>query len=312
MKQLFKDTSEKISRINRYKKPSKNKNIISLSQKLKRYGYVVLDHLVGSQTFLSAKKHLINTIENECDFEFPCLAQNKINLHKDKDLIDKNFLCTNHELKKRNLTFDRVDIESYKQMIKKYNPSTITVPMIPNLDSYNVWLDETVLQVIENCMGFTPHMVEAYSRRNFPSKFAIMNHNWHRDTNHKEFLLKAFIFFTDCDLNTGAHHYISGSVHNKNFTNQTYYNDHEIEKIWPLSSQERIVSVVPAGTIIIEDTRGLHKAGIPKKMFRDLGYVVFMPPNFLKKNKRLYKIPSFIHSKLNKNQKAFIPNQNIV
>ena len=34
---------------------------------------------------------------------------------------------------------------------------------------------------------------------------------------------------------------------------------------------DRMVSKVKAGTIIIEDTRGLHKAGIPKKAYRDLG-----------------------------------------
>ena len=36
-----------------------------------------------------------------------------------------------------------------------------------------------------------------------------------------------------------------------------------------------MVSNVKAGTIIIEDTRGLHKAGIPKRDYRDLGFAVF-------------------------------------
>ena len=312
MKNFIKETFEKISRLGRYKKSKNNKNIVYLSNQLKQQGYVVLDHLVGTKKFLKAKKLLVDSIEKDFNIDFPCLAQNKININTDKDLINKNFLCTNKELKDRNLTFDYHDIKSYNQMINKYNPSTITIPMVSSLENYNVWLDDVVLDVVQEFMGFTPHMVEAYSRRNFPSKFAIMNHNWHRDTNHSHFLIKAFIFFTDCDLLTGAHHYISGSVHDKKFTNKTYYTDNEIDKIWPISSEKRIVSKVPAGTIMIEDTRGLHKAGIPTKDFRDLGYVVFMPVNFIKKPPSLYSINQTTYQKLTKTQKAFIPKQNIL
>ena len=32
--------------------------------------------------------------------------------------------------------------------------------------------------------------------------------------------------------------------------------------------------MVPKGTIILEDTRGLHKAGIPKKGYPDLGFAL--------------------------------------
>ena len=73
-----------------------------------------------------------------------------------------------------------------------------------------------------------------------------------------------------------------------------------------------MVSKVPAGTIIIEDTRGLHKAGIPVKSFRDLGYVVFMPVNFFKKPKNLYSITKSTYQKLTTTQKLFIPKQNII
>ena len=312
MKGFVKEIFEKISRIGRYKSSNKNKNIIYLSNQLKKQGYVVLDHLVGTDEFKSAKNDLTDAVEKKFNIEFPCLAQSKVNDYLDKDLISKNFLCTNEELKSRNLTFDYDDIESYDHMLKKYNHSTITIPIIPNIESYNIWLDSIVLDVVTEFMGFTPHMIEAYSRRNFPSKFAIMNHNWHRDTNHSQFLIKAFIFFTDCDLETGAHHYVSGSVHNKNFTNKTYYTDEEIDKVWPISSKERIVSKVPAGTIIIEDTRGLHKAGIPVKEFRDLGYVIFMPVNYIKKPNPLYNIPKDIYKNLTFKQKSFIPKQNII
>ena len=311
MKSFIRDILEKISRLGRYKKSNKNKKIQELSNQLKEQGFVILDHLVGTPKFETVKEKLLKNIEQKCYFEFPCLSQNKISRTLDKDLIDKNFLCTKEELKSRDLTFEFNDIKNYEHMIKKYNPATLTIPMIPHQAQYDIWLDDVVIDVVQEFMGFTPHMIEAYSRRNFPSKFAIMNHNWHRDSNHKYFLLKAFIFFTDCDLETGAHHYIAGSVHNKKFTNKKYYTDDEINETWPIPSKQRIISKVPAGTIIIEDTRGLHKAGIPLKKFRDLGYVVFVPVNFINKPKSYYNIPKEIYKKLSSRQKYFIPKQNI-
>ena len=95
---------------------------------------------------------------------------------------------------------------------------------------------------------------------------------------------KAFIFFTDCDSDTGAHHYISGSVNDERFRDKTYYTEEDISEIWPQDSNQRMVSNVKAGTIIIEDTRGLHKAGIPKRDYRDLGFAVFLPPNIFRRS----------------------------
>ena len=137
-----------------------------------------------------------------------------------------------------------------------------------------------------------------------------MNHNWHRDTNHDTHLLKAFIFFTDCDIDTGAHHYIAGSVNDARFRDKPYYTDDEINSV-TTGSDERMVSKVKAGTIIVEDTRGLHKAGIPKS-YRDLGFAVFLPPNLLRKTMPLYHIKDTAFNHLTQDQKLFIPSSNIV
>jgi len=312
MRSYIREIFEKISRLGRHTKSNENENIVQYSNQLKDQGYIILDHLVGTKKFESIKNKLIENIEMKCNFEFPCLSQNKISPTLDEDLINKNFLCTNEELKARDLTFENDNIRDYKHMIEKYNPATLTIPMIPDQEYYDIWLDDIVMEVVKEFMGFTPHMIEAYSRRNFPSKFSIMNHNWHRDSNHKHFLLKAFIFFTDCDLETGAHQFIAGSVHQKKFTERRYYSDEEIDNAWPISSKARIISKVPAGTIIIEDTRGLHKAGIPLKKFRDLGYAVFVPVNFINKPKSYYNLPKKVYEKLSSQQRYFIPKQNII
>jgi len=161
-------------------------------------------------------------------------------------------------------------------------------------------------------MGLRPYLIEAYLRRNFPAKYKVMNHFWHRDTNHPIFLLKAFIFLSDCKITTGPHEYISGSINDLRISGKTYYTEEEISNVYPKDSKNRILSIVKAGTIIIEDTRGLHKATIPQEGFRDLGFAVFFPLSFLpKKIKPYYNINTNDYQKLSNRQKSYIPSNNI-
>jgi len=56
----------------------------------------------------------------------------------------------------------------------------------------------------------------------------------------------------------------------------------------------------------------LHKAGIPKKAYRDLGFAVFLPPNMFRKTKPLYHIKKSAFDNLSQEQKLFIPSSNIM
>ena len=279
--------------------------------KLKKHGFIILDHLVGSTKFQNVKNKIDKNIEKYLNIQFPCLAQSKIDEIKHKDLIKSNFLASTDDLEKRNLTFSRGDFKNYSDMLKKYSPSTLTLKMIDDEAFLDIWLDKKLIDIIQLYMGFVPEMIEAYTRRNFPCKHRVMNHYWHRDKNHPKYLLKAFIFFTDCNLNTGAHHFISGSVNSKEFSEDRYFEDSEIHSKWPIGSKNHIISNVKAGTIILEDTRGLHKAGTPDEKYRDLGYAVFLPPNIFRNKNSLYKISKKNYYNLSKKQKLFIPSQNI-
>jgi hypothetical protein len=314
MKNSIKKATEYISLIGRHSNVKKKVGIETnkACQNLRTKGFHVFDHLVGTKEFQELKVKVDIAIERDFNLEFPCLAHSKIDIKRDADLIKSNFFATNEALAERDLTFGLNDIKSYTQMLSEFQPSTLTMPMPADVSFYNLWLDPIIMSTVEAHMGFTPHMIEAYLRRNFPCTHAIMNHNWHRDTNHDEYLLKGFIFFTDCEIDTGAHHYISGSVNDPRFRDKTYYTDEEIEAVWPKDSKDYMTSKVPAGTIIIEDTRGLHKAGIPTRGLRDLGYAVFIPPNFFRRNKKYYDLPRAIFDKLNKKQKKFIPRPHIV
>lgn len=314
MKKSLKIGSEYISRIGRKyseKNLAQTESLYHKLNELRKNGFVVLDHLVNTPLFLETKKSLAYSIENEFNFEYPCLAQSKINHTRDKDLIASNFLMDNESLKKRHLTFDRKEVSSYNQLITDFRPSTLKLKLPSDKNFYDIWLDEKLIDLVSAYMGFVPHLVEAYVRRNFPCEYKVMNHNWHRDINHDKHLLKAFIFFTDCDINTGAHHYISGSISNPNFRDKTYYTDEEVHAVWPFGSDSHMISEVKAGTIILEDTRGLHKAGIPLKNHRDLGFAVFLPPNLFRTKKSYYKTDLETYKTLSRNQQSFIPSCNL-
>ncbi|MDA8675800.1 phytanoyl-CoA dioxygenase [Alphaproteobacteria bacterium] len=312
--QLIKNITETISRVGRnttYQKGA-NLDIDKAVIQLKNRGFVMLDHMVGNSQLAKIKASINNKIEKDFELQFPCLSQSKIDFQRDKDLIEKNFLASNIQLSKRGLTFDRKDIKSYPQMLNDFRPPTLTLPMPSELDYYQFWLDPIVISIVSAYIGFNPHMTEAYVRRNFPSDFKVMNFNWHRDTNHHKYLVKAFIFFTDCDIQRGAHHYIAGSIQDPRFRDKTYFSDDEVHAVWPFGSKDHMISKVPAGTIIIEDTRGLHKAGIPQKDYRDLGYAIFTPPNFFRRSKPLYHIAQSTFDRLSDEQKDFIPYANIL
>ena len=111
---------------------------------------------------------------------------------------------------------------------------------------------------------------------------------------------------------TGAHHYIAGSIEDPRFKDKTYYTDHEVHSVWPEGCDRHIVSTVPAGSIIIEDTRGLHKAGVPKRAFRDLGFAVFLPPNISNRGAKYYSIAQKHLKPWMKSNVSSFPNRTLI
>ena len=77
-----------------------------------------------------------------------------------------------------------------------------------------------------------------------------------------------------------------------------------MEAFYPVASKDHIVSEVPAGTIILEDTRGLHKAGIPQRHYRDLGFAVFLPKVLFTNNSGDFSISRDIYEQLSELAKS--------
>lgn len=306
---MLNETLERLGRIGRSADAARTAtdSVREKTDHLRMQGYVAFDHLVGTERLAQLQADYRNRLEVNLEFDMPTLAQSRIDRERDADMIASNFFGTPQTLAARGLTFSRDEITSYEQAIADFRPSTLTTPLPDTQDWFDLWLDAEVLPVIEGYMGFIPQLEEAYIRRNFPADFAVMNHAWHRDSNHPKHLLKAFFFLNDCKLTTGPHHYIAGSIEDRRLDGGQYFTDEEVRALYPAGSERDVVSEVPAGTIILEDTRGLHKAGIPEEGYRDLGFATFLPPIALRHRPALYSMSKQTYDKLTADQRRYVP-----
>lgn len=267
---------------------SRSAQIQSALSSLSTNGYYKIENFL-SPSMLSAVQAALEQSLQIGNFEMPCLSQTLVDPQKHKKLIDSFFLGGPKDYLRQGVAFDRAQFSSLDQVLRDFSPSTIKV----NLDDQTIafakiLLDDFILDLCESYFGLKPYLVEAYARRNFPAKYRVMNHMWHRDSNHKFFLLKAFVFLSDCSLTNGPHQFVTGSHRTSLFTNKTYYEDAEIEQAF---GPQISTSVVKAGTLIIEDTRGLHRACVPQEGQRDLLYGVYLPlPFWLDKKYHHYEV----------------------
>ena len=281
-------------------------------EELRTAGTLVLPGYLDSATVGKMQMETQQALES-LEFEMPCLAQSRLDPIIHARLIRNFLFATAAELRDLGVTFDRADVKDLAQAVSDYQPAWLTAFMLERSETFRrVWLDERLLGVVCGYMGLVPKLAEAYIRRNFPTRYWTMNHYWHRDLNDRFQLLKMFVFLTDCSVETGPHEFIRGS-HAKfdNLNGKRYYSDEEVDLLHPAGSASRLVSEVKAGTVILEDTRGLHRARMPNAGYRDLGYAVFLPLQD-STDTSLYRIPRSAADSLSAFQRAFIPRCNVV
>lgn len=282
-----------------------------LLEELRREGTLVLPGYVESAR-LAMLRAETQTMLEELRFETPCLAQLRLDPAKHSDLLENFLLATPQQLLARGAAFTHDEAKSLDQVVREFAPSTLTTYPLGNSAAFRaLWLDPWLLTLIAHYLGLVPKLVEAYVRRNFPARHRTMNHYWHRDLNDRHQLLKMFVFLSDCSIDNGPHEFVRGSHADYSRLNgRRYYTDADIDQAYPPGSPERLVSEVSAGTIIIEDTRGLHRARMPERGFRDLGYAVFVPLAD-GAEPALYDFPAQAHAELSPFQKAFVPAANL-
>ena len=278
----------------------------AILETLKRDGSAVIEGHIP-QSRLSALTADLDAAIRALDFEMPCLAQTRVDPARHAELIDNFMYGSPAQLAQWGVTFDRSEAHSYEQVVRDFNPSTLTLYMLERSDAFRqTWLDPWLLDVVTHYMGIVPKLSEAYVRRNFPAPHRTMNHYWHRDLNALH-LLKIFFFLSDCGPDNGPHEFVRGSHRDLETLNgKRYFSDEEVDRAYPPGSAAREVSLVQAGTVVIEDTRGLHRAQLPQAGYRDLGYAVFVPlrPFYHHRN---YAFPRSAYERLTPLQQAFVP-----
>lgn len=279
----------------------------ALLETLRRDGSVVIEsHIPPAR--LDAMRADLDSAIRALDFEMPCLAQTRVDPERHAGLIDNFMYGSPQQLARMGVTFDRHEAQSYEQVVREFNPSTLTLYMLERSDAFRrAWLDPYLLDIVTNYMGIVPRLSEAYVRRNFPAPHRTMNHYWHRDLNAPLHLLKIFFFLSDCNAGNGPHEFVRGSHRELSILNgKRYFSDAEVDAAYPPGSAAREVSLVKAGTVVIEDTRGLHRAQLPQVGYRDLGYAVFVPlrPFYHHRN---YALPREAYDRMTPLQQAFIP-----
>jgi len=284
---------------------------LALLETLHREGTVILPEYIRPDLLETLRSETQRELE-ALKFETPCLAQSKIDRSRHADLLQNFMLATPEQLLARGAAFTRAEAKSLDQVVREFEPSTLTVyPLAHSASFRQLWLDPWLLAIVAHYLGLVPKLVEAYTRRNFPATHWTMNHYWHRDLNDPHQLLKIFIFLSDCGVDNGPHEFVRGSHADYSKLNgQRYYPDAEVDRAYPTGSPARLVSEVRAGTIIIEDTRGLHRARMPERGFRDLGYAVFMPLAD-GAEPALYDFPAEAWRDLSPFQRAFVPAANL-
>lgn len=286
--------------------PAPNPEQAAAVETLRREGSLVLPDYLSPARLTGLQAELEQAL-HELRFELPCLAQSRIDPGRHAELIANFMYGSPEQLKAWGVTFDRNEARSYEQVLHDFNPSTLSLQMLEYSAAFrSIWLDTGLLTIIANYLGMIPNLAEAYVRRNFPAPHRTMNHYWHRDLNSQH-LVKAFFFLSDCAVDNGPHEYVRGSHRDLAVLNgKRYFDDGEVDGVHPPGSGTRFLSIVKAGTVVLEDTRGLHRANLPAAGHRDLGFAVFMPlrPFYPHRN---YRFPRVALNELSGFQRAFIP-----
>ena len=130
-----------------------------------------------------------------------------------------------------------------------------------------------VLSIVTQYLGCKPMINNILGWRSFviddepehPQKY-------HRDVDDWK-LVKLFLYLTDVDMGGGPHYYVKGSAYTNTCTEIRRYSDKEIEEEF---GKENIVPhIAPKGTVVLEDTYGMHKGAVPKTHDRAIVQIVY-------------------------------------
>jgi len=155
---------------------------------------------------------------------------------------------------------ETLDMENPKGTKFEYNKNEL----IEFEEVQKIFFDRKLLKIIENYLDALPIVDILASWWNFPSEKAdhASAQLWHFDMDRPKWL-KVFIYLKDCNNDNGPHCYISSTNNNGKipFEIRSYgyarLEDGFIENYFKKKDIKTFTA--KKGTVLIEDTRGLHK-----------------------------------------------------
>lgn len=199
----------------------------------------------------------------------------KKNLENNGYLVIENILSS-EEVKI--LVEDFVKLEGYyacdndikkKEIINLNNPVSVMFyydsnDIIKNINFQKILFDSSIINFSQLYLNSYPVIDNVSAWWSFPSSQPDKNAAqwWHFDLDRPKWL-KFFFFLTDCSIENGAHSFVSGSHKNNgipwSLRKKGYerLDDNDVEKKFP--KKDIIDILATKGSLLIEDTRGLHK-----------------------------------------------------
>jgi ectoine hydroxylase-related dioxygenase (phytanoyl-CoA dioxygenase family) len=161
------------------------------------------------------------------------------------------------------------NIKSQKKKLNIRNPESVkfyynSQDIIDNENFQKLLFDSSLINFAQSYLKSYPIIDNISSWWSFPCSIPDKNAAqwWHFDLERPKWL-KFFFFLTDCTLENGAHCFVKGSHKNNgirwSLRKKGYERlaDEEIEKLY--YKNDIIDIVAKKGSLLIEDTRGLHK-----------------------------------------------------
>ena len=164
-------------------------------------------------------------------------------------------------------------VEDQRETIEK-------VPM-----SIDLMLDPTIMHIVQDYLGASPVNMQVNTWWSVAGGGASITQMWHQDFTWVKFI-KIFVYVNNVFKANGAHRYIPGSFKDISHVLELKHGDYEVsnrvseEEIQKLYPGKETYMEGPAGTILLEDTRGFH-AGVPlKEGYRQLMQWEFAISNY--------------------------------
>jgi hypothetical protein len=129
--------------------------------------------------------------------------------------------------------------------------------------------------IAQEYLGCRPVLAHVTMWLDAPSEERFEPYFYHYDNEGPGFL-KFFLFLSDIEAGSGAHHFIVGSHHSdkpKPVSRAGLYSDEQIFAVY--SRQREIIAQGAAGTILAEDTKGFHRGSKITRDFRLLVQLEF-------------------------------------